>query len=191
MSNERYFNLHEDRQVVIDTIASCTKKGNFSGEDGYFNYAVPAHNMLLDALLISVPTLEKHLIFNRNISVPSKSMLYGVFTGSHQQRLLLSAIYAPSVNNLTFDERKESATQNMVTLDSLRMYIGSKYNVDNSDFGRNFNFSGFRTKSAASSNPVFGSFNKRVTLTGTVFFCDDIAELDEIGFFTIKESTNA
>ena len=34
-------------------------------------------------------------------------------------------------------------------------------------------------------------FNKRVTLTGTVFFCDDIAELDEIGFFTIKESTNA
>ena len=84
MSNERYFNLHEDRQVVIDTIAdtiaSCTKKGNFSG---------------------------------------------------------------------------------------------------------------FRTKSAASSNPVFGSFNKRVTLTGTVFFCDDIAELDEIGFFTIKESTNA
>ena len=36
MSNERYFNLHEfnlheDRQVVIDTIASCTKKGNFSG----------------------------------------------------------------------------------------------------------------------------------------------------------------
>ena len=80
MSNERYFNLHEDRQVVINTIASCTKKGNFSD---------------------------------------------------------------------------------------------------------------FRTKSAASSNPVFGSFNKRVTLTGTVFFCDDIAELDEIGFFTIKESTNA
>lgn len=190
MFGERFFNMHESRAEVVNLIAACTRKKTFRDHDGYTNYAMPLHNMLLKALIDSVSNDTKAEVFRRNISEPRKSMLYGTFTGSHGQRLLVSAIYrTPEV--LAYDDRVTSAQENINMRERLKGMTALKFHVDPTDFAKDFQFDGFKSRGCPDNNPAYGDFNKKVVLTACVFYCDDATLLDEIGFFLPLEGSHA
>jgi hypothetical protein len=187
----RQLNLHRDRQQVIDMIASCTRKQTFNRSKlDYETFSIPLHTMLVEALLTSLPASSKHRIFNEKICRARKVMVYGVFIASFGQRLLLSAIYRPPVF-FNAEATLESVKENQALLEKLKSYIRTKYSVDHGDMAKDFEFHGFKTASGPNTNEAYEPFNKKVVLTGSVFYCDDITELDEIGIMEIKEADYA
>lgn len=200
MIKSRFMNLYEKRQEVINAIVNCTNKKSFLEVGDYREFTVPYHTMLLDALTASLPEGELIRNLNNNIALLDRSMLYATFTGSFGQRILLHAIYRDTVSLsneiLTPGVKEQMKLEYEQYILQMRAYVGVRYHALPTDMSEIIRFAPFSFNNkhildAQGADTTMAKIHKQVQLTATIFYCDDIAELDEVGFFDFREPATA
>lgn len=169
---------------VIDSLirSSLVKKGFAKKEDMTF-LVMPLYLLLFSNCLAAIAKHTQwnpNYVFKTEVAEKPLTLMHGLFSGSHQQKFLLWAIIR-DVDKQAKTGQEEIEDIKMNT--RLKKKVCEKFDIDPIEFSdRVFTYGTFIGEA---DHGNMGNFTKKVSLFGTVFFDDDFAVKDEIGFLDL------